>query len=185
MSLTRYCDTMVLTASSATLSPLSWEKLSWPFFRLLLCLFLVKVHWLPRVVFLLCHWTSLAAVHPVQPPAWSSREPSDLCGLKPDGPSWASIVLSTFGCLSRGAAPCLTVLRTIWSEWTWFGQSPLALCSFPLGSHFRTVQEYCTWGIFSISYLDSIWFFFSCSFKYSVQLLYLLTVFPIQDNIAK
>ncbi len=53
----------------------------------------------------------------------------------PDGPLWASFVLSAFGHFSRGPVSGLTVLRTIQVQWTKSGQSLLVLCSFPLISH--------------------------------------------------
>jgi hypothetical protein len=56
--------------------------------------------------------------------------------------SGVSIVLSAFSHLSQGSASHLTVQRTIWSEWTWFGLSPLALCNFPPWESFWTVQIY-------------------------------------------
>ncbi len=34
-------------------------------------------------------WATLASINMVQPPAWPSREPSDLSGLEPDDPTWA------------------------------------------------------------------------------------------------
>jgi hypothetical protein len=46
----------------------------------------------------------LATSHGVKPSAWPSQEPSDLSGLKPDGPPGASLVLSAFGPLSQGPA---------------------------------------------------------------------------------
>jgi hypothetical protein len=52
------------------------------------------VPWLPWVVFQLSFWVPLATVNAIQPPTWPSREPSDLSELKPDGPAWASLVLS-------------------------------------------------------------------------------------------
>jgi hypothetical protein len=78
--------------------------------------------------------------HKAQPPTWSSWELTDLSELEPDSPPWASLDLSAFGNLSRGPACHLTVPRTIWSEWTWFVQSPLACCKIPLESLFRTVH---------------------------------------------
>ncbi len=39
-------------------------------------------------------------------------------------PPWASLVLSAFGHLSQGPASHLTILGTIWSEWTLFRRSP-------------------------------------------------------------
>jgi hypothetical protein len=57
----------------------------------------------------------------VQPPAWLSRELSDLSGLVPKIPPWASLVFSAFGCLSWGPPSHLTVLRAFWSEWTRLG----------------------------------------------------------------
>ncbi len=41
-----------------------------------------------------------------------------------------SLVLSAFGYYSRFPASCMTVLRTIWSEWTRSGQFPLAFLQF-------------------------------------------------------
>ncbi len=69
-----------------------------------------------------------SASHEVQPPTRLSQEPSDLHGLEPDGPPWASLILSAFGRLSRDPS----VPRTIWSEWTWSGHSPLACCKISL-----------------------------------------------------
>jgi hypothetical protein len=63
-----------------------------------------------------------------QPPTWPLQEPSDRSWLETDCPPWASLVLSVFGRLSQWPASRLTVLRTIWSEWTQSRHSPLACC---------------------------------------------------------
>ncbi len=67
----------------------------------------------------------------VQPPTWPLREPSDLNELKSDDPTWALFVfwvpLTTAHAVQP---PCLTVLRTLWSESTHFGQSPSAFMQF-------------------------------------------------------
>ncbi len=49
-------------------------------------------------------WASLAAYHEVQPPAWPSWEPTDLSGLKPDGPPWVCLALCIYDCLFQGPA---------------------------------------------------------------------------------
>ncbi len=112
----------------------------------------------------------LTTVKDIQPPAWPSRDPSDLSGFEPDGPPWASLVLSVvFFCYcSHGPASHLTVPKTIWAEWVWSGQFPLALCNFPLENLFRAVQVYHILCIFVYSLL--FFFNYSCfvSFGYSL-----------------
>jgi hypothetical protein len=53
-------------------------------------------------------WSSLADYHEDQPRTRQSQEPSDLSGLKPDGPPWVSLVLSACGSLFRGPVSHLT-----------------------------------------------------------------------------
>jgi hypothetical protein len=55
-------------------------------------------------------------------------------------PLWINLALSAFGRLLRGPASCLTVPRTIWSEWTQSEQYPLAWSKIPFGCLFRTVD---------------------------------------------
>jgi hypothetical protein len=103
VAVTRSCDTLVLTTSSssspsATSSPfffLPWQRVSWTF---LVCHyasfptrslgFLELFSTFPLSVF--------GACHEVQPPAWPLWEPSDLSGLKPDGPPWVSLAFRVF-----------------------------------------------------------------------------------------
>ncbi len=96
--------------------------------RLSLCLFSFRPLGF-KVVFQLSLWASLANVNVVQPPAWPSWEPSDLSGLEPEGPPWAALVSSAFGCLSRGPTPI------------WLSQEPYDQSGLPLGlmqfSHLR------------------------------------------------
>ncbi len=132
-------DILVLTASSLSLTVTSspffifpWEWASYLFFRLLLCLFLL---WpgLPIVVFQLSPWVPSSNVNVVWPPTW----PDDV-------PPFSYLVLRPFSSLSQGPASHLTFPRTIWSDWTQFRQSSLALCNSPLESLFKMVHIYYT-----------------------------------------
>jgi hypothetical protein len=99
VAVTRSCDTLVLTASSlsslATSSPffiLPWEKVSWPFFGLSLCLFSIRS--LGLSCFPILHWASLVASHEVQPPAWPSSELSESALMKGPPTKWPSDTLT-------------------------------------------------------------------------------------------
>ncbi len=105
-----------------------------------------------------------ASFHEIQPPAWPSGEQSDLSRLEPDGPPWVSLALSAFGCLSWGPPFHLTVPRTIWSERTGSGQSPLACCKKLQNCLFRMVHVYCT-------------FFISCILSIPTQIRFLSLFF--------
>ncbi len=135
VTFTLFCDTLLLTTSSPSSSSSSTSP---PFSFLPLPLltywlqFTDQVPWLPSCCLTLPQ-VSLAASHKVQPNTLPSREPSDLSGLKPDGPPWVSLVFSTFSHLFWDPASRLTVLTTR-SEWTWSKQSFECL--------FRTVDVY-------------------------------------------
>ncbi len=92
VSVMRSCDTLVLTASSSSSSAASSplfilpsERVSWTFLGSHYSSFLIR-----SMAFQSCFpplpWAPLATSHEVQPPAWPSREPSDLSGLDPDAP---------------------------------------------------------------------------------------------------
>ncbi len=61
------------------------------------------------------------------PPAWLSREQSDLSGLK-----LGSLLASWRLLASWTSLPRLIILRTIWSDWTQSRLSPLALRNMSL-----------------------------------------------------
>jgi hypothetical protein len=132
------------------------KKVSWTFLGCPYASFLTR-----SLCFLLFFSNSLLSVC-----GHLSREPPGLNGLKPDGPPWASLVLSIFDRLSQGSLSCLTVMRTIWSEWTRSGQSPTVCCNIPLEWLSRTVYEcglfvhYCTF-----LHSSSIHFSFLCLVK--------------------
>ncbi len=148
VAVTQFCDTLVLTASTsssnATSSSHSFssypERVSWPFFRLSICLFLDRSLGFLEKIF----QHSLERLVP--PSRWSSLQPpghheNHLTWCH--SPHFASLVLSAFGHLSRGFSLPLTVLRSIFSEWTPSEQSPFGFCSFiPHGSLFSTVHNY-------------------------------------------
>jgi hypothetical protein len=99
-------------------------------------------------------WSPLATSHDVQLTAWPSREPFDLNGLESDGPPWASLVLSAFGCLSWGPATCLILPRAILTGWTQSRQSSFACSTILLECLYRTVNVYyllCICCIFCIT----------------------------------
>jgi hypothetical protein len=139
VTVTQSYDALVLT-TSASLSPFifPWERVSWIFLRLSLCLLSDQVPWLFSVLQL-----SLGGIyHLPQGPAshlaitrtiWSEWTWAH-------GRHWATLVLSAFGRLSRSPASCLTIPRTIWSKWTRFGQSTLACCKIALERLFRMVH---------------------------------------------
>ncbi len=122
VTITQFCDTLVLTtsssSSSATSSSLTLFRLSHFLTRFLG--FLVLFSNSPSSTF------GYLSRGPAS--AWPSQEQYDPSGLEPDGPPWASWAFSAFGRLFQGPASRLTVPRTIWSEWSWSEQSTLA-CS--------------------------------------------------------
>jgi hypothetical protein len=88
-------------------------------------------------------WATSYEVHLPSWPSWEpSWEPSDLSGLEPDGPPWVSFVFSAFGHLFQGPTSCLTVPRTILSEWTRLEQFPLVCSWISLECLFRMVDVY-------------------------------------------
>ncbi len=97
---TRSCDTLVLTASSSSSSSatsppffLPWERASWTFLGRHYASFPTRSLALASLnCFPTLPWARLVASHSIQPPTWPSRAPSDLSGLKPDGPTWVSLV---------------------------------------------------------------------------------------------
>jgi hypothetical protein len=71
-----------------------------------------------------------------------------------------------------GPASCLTVPRTIWSEWTQSDQSPWLAVKIPLKFLFRTVNKYYSLCIHCMFlHPNSFQFSFLCLIKSSVQTL--------------
>jgi hypothetical protein len=134
LSTQRHChlvlDTLVLTRSSSSSSATSstffilpWERVSPPFLGCHYASFLVR-----SLGLLELFSNSLPE---------RSKEWSDLCGLKPDGPPWASLVLSFFGHLSQGPASraeCpedhLIWVDSIWTVYLGFVTFPLESLSY-------------------------------------------------------
>ncbi len=117
-----------------------WERVSWLFSRLSLCLFLSR-----SLGFLLlfsnshfeCFWprltrSSLLPDHHKNHLIW---EDSSLMA-----PLELRLALSTFGHCSCSLPPCLTVPRTIYSEWTRFTATLGLHADLPLEFLFRTVN---------------------------------------------
>ncbi len=87
----------------------------------------------------------LATSHWNQFPAWISEEPCDLDGLEPDGPCWASLVLSTFWLpLSRSSLPPAWPLREPSLIWAVSIRTvpPLPCSKISFEFLFRTVDVY-------------------------------------------
>ncbi len=138
------------------------QKSTLNLFSLSLHRFSDQVPWLPRVVFQLsleCLWLPLtrASITPIYHENHLIWVDSSL--MAPPHPSWASLVLSAFCCLSQGPA---SYPRTIWSEWTRSGWSPLACSKILLECLFRTLDKYyllCIYSIFCIPAHFSFLFF--------------------------
>ncbi len=138
IAVTGLCETLVLTSSSSTtqmtspffIIPLGMSELT--HFRLPLGQFLVRSHGF------LEFFSNSLFEHLWPPLAWPSQELSDLSGFKLAGPPWATVALFRAffcHCLTAVQLPCLTVLRTFWSERTQFRKSSLAFMQiFPRAS---------------------------------------------------
>jgi hypothetical protein len=98
VTVTQFCDTLVLTtssssSSSATSSPfffLPWERVSSTFLGLYYASFLTRPLGLLRL-FSTLPWASFGTSHEVQPPTWPSQEPSDLSGLNQNSLLWLAV----------------------------------------------------------------------------------------------
>ncbi len=82
---------------------------------------------------------------------------------------WSSLVLSAFQ--HPGPASCLTVPRTILSEWTWSDQSLLACSKTPPECFFRTVDLYYYCALLYILHSNLIQFSFFVHSNPSVQMI--------------
>ncbi len=118
---------------------------------------------------------SLATPYEVQSLTWSSQEPYDLRDSRLVAPLCASLILSAFGHLSRGPASCLTVPRTIWSEWLDQDSPPWLSVKITLGCLFRMVHIIVVHLLYIFPSLLNSFFFVSFSqntqFKCWFQLL--------------
>ncbi len=113
-------------------------------------------------------WKSLATSHKVQPLAWPSQEPSDLNGLKPDGPQWASLFWAPLA-TSHKVQPPIWLSREL-SDLS--GLHPYSLPWLAAKTPLECLLGRFTYMIYCIFlHSDSIQFLFFVQLKHSVQIL--------------
>ncbi len=109
-----------------------------------------------------------ATVNAVQPPAWTSREPSDPRGLEPDGLLWATLVWVSLAA-SHEVQPPVWMSREP-SDLSGLnpGSPPWPVQFFPLESLFRTFHKwyimYLLYIRFMLQFNDSCFALFEYSY---------------------
>ncbi len=180
VAVTCFCDTLILTESSSSTAAstpfffftIPWERVIWLFFRLSLCQFLVRS---PGFLKYFCDF-ALECFRPllIQSSIQPSHHENHLIWVDSSLKApFELALLCAFGRFSWGGpASCLTLWRTIWSEWTPFGKSPLTLCNFSLSFLEQFLYVY-TVHLLYIRFLTQLNDFHSVWSNILLQLLYL------------